>query len=303
MSEPVMSRGARLGRITAAILASGTMLTACAGSGGHAPAGPALACTSERTAFDAAAQNLGVVAAPLEAAALAVAKTPPGAKPFADLGTKAEPLPAATDRVSDAYRVLNTCRDTRLASTTLAPKELAAENAAADDELAAARKALDLLRTCEATLPAAVDRLMADSPVSRQRAARAATAPPQPFVALETATIHAKPDAGSARIADLRKGMRAQGAGGTPVVGWTTVTLNDGSIGYVESAVLEPVSPNPSALGRAKPVATDASDPLVALAIEARQSFPRRVVVFAGLIDMAAERRPMAPAAIGAGRG
>ncbi|HLY56898.1 MAG TPA: hypothetical protein VKS60_15145 [Stellaceae bacterium] len=303
-----MTRRTRLARVVAPIIASGMLLAGCSGSSGRAPADSVLACKSERAAFDAAAQNLGVVSAPVEAAALAVAKTPPGVKPTDDLGTKAEPLPAATDQVSDTYRALTSCRDARLALTTLAPKELAAESAAADDELAAARKALDLMRTCEATLPAAVDRLIADLPASRQRAARAANAipPSQPFVALETATIHAKPDAGSARIADLRKGMRAQGAGGALVAGWTTVRLNDGSIGYVESAALEPVSPNPSAMGRVRPSETDASDPLVALAVEARRSFPRRVAMFTALIDAeadAVQRRHTAPPSGNATRG
>jgi hypothetical protein len=103
--------------------------------------------------------------------------------------------------------------------------------------------------------------------------------------------IFAQPNAASARIADLRKGQRVSGPGGGPAAGWTTLTLNDGSLGYVESSVLRAVQPNPSSLklaaaAKARRIAN--GDPVVALAITARETLPGKAQAFQSRLDLAA---------------
>jgi hypothetical protein len=264
--------------------ASLVLLAGCGAPGGMTVA----RCGPEQAAFDAAAKELPTQATPLESAAYAAAKNAQAsdaAQQAARLNDDAGRLVAVIDRATDSYRSLRQCR------------------AADERDLAEARQTLSVMQTCEATLRGAADALVAVSPASRARAARALSSPtappPAPYLALTTATIRDRPDAAGARIADLRKGTRANGARTKSVDGWTALQLNDGTIGYVETAALQALSLNASAAEIAAKAATARAgdaDPVVVLTVIARQTVPDRVASFSLAVEAPAPR-PVIPAA------
>jgi hypothetical protein len=256
------------------------VLAACSTTDTKPLSAAATACAGEQAAFEAATGNLSGEAASFEAAAYAVAQRRSSGNPATlarTLVDDAGRLEQSADRVIDEYRAFSACRRAPTAA-----------------EAAAANQSLALIQTCQATLRGAADALGAASAVRNgKRLAVSSTVPPPslPFVAVETATIHARPDAGSARIADLRKGTRATAPGtGGSAGGWTAVQLNDGTIGYVETAALRPVQPNASAVaGTSVPV-----DPIAALAFTVAQSLPRRI----DMLRTAIETGSAAPTAL-----
>jgi hypothetical protein len=264
-------------------------LAGCASSGSR-PVRIAIGCEGERGAFERSVASLESVAPGFESLALSVAQAKPGTDAAAGafrLAPQIDGVSQSVGLVANDFAALRTCRSDRIAAAS----EAAPQKAAYDAELDEARRSLALAQTVQATLAGAADRLAADSPSVKRAAARAVAAPPpppQPFIAVQTATIHARPDAGSAPIADLRKGTRAQGpAAGTAAVGWTTLILNDGSLGYVESAALRPASVNPSAVAGARPQGQPAADPAIGLVIASRRTLPAIVAGLSAQIDAA----------------
>jgi len=169
-----------------------------------------------------------------------------------------------------------------------------AESAFVEPDLALARQAITDGRARVAVRRAAADRVMAEAPpASRSAVAQALSAPPLPplpYIATAAAVIHARPDPGSAVIADIRKGTRVTGPHDASPAGWTILTLNDGSFGFVESDALRPVTLNRSAqqaAEQARRTELNGGDPIVALAIAARRTLPERSAAFAALVEAA----------------
>jgi hypothetical protein len=212
---------------------------------------------------------------------------------------------AATDRqiaaAQAAFDAVQTCRigvAAALRTTPNAPRaaqRLAAEEAAFRADLAVARDFETRIGHGIAQLRSRADAFVAAAPGGRARLAAALAAPPppmQPYLALAVAAIHERPDAGSARLADLRKGQRVGGpVDPAPVPGWILLTLNDGSRGYAESAQLRPLTPNPSAVKSAERAAAArqaAADPVVALALTARSGLPQHAAGFEARLESSA---------------
>ncbi|HVJ51037.1 MAG TPA: hypothetical protein VM689_01155 [Aliidongia sp.] len=227
-------------------------------------------------------------------------------------------LGAVIDKLTIDYGLLKSCRLQRadkvrqdLAAGTLdaeeAGKRLARERQIFLAELDTARGYAGRIAGRQSMLQDAAERLVGEGPAIGVKLARAVAAPPlpnTPYRAVDTATIYAKPSASSGRIAELRRGQRVQGPGGGPAEGWVTLYLNDGSLGYVQIAMLKPVEPNPVAAttpistAPAKPApALAPNDPTVALALAARQTVPGKDQSFVSLLDASAETAAMSFAA------
>ena len=272
-------------------------LAGCAAPGERMAAG----CAAEHAELDRVAKAFAAEAPAFEAAAFATAQSSAGrasADPASDarrLNDQAARLDRSVGGIADALTVVERCRGSRIAGGPAAPAVAKAERAAFGAELADARQSLAAAETVRATLDGAADRLVAASPGARLTAARAAAAPPpppQPFIAVENATIHAKPDPESAAIAPLRKGTRAQATETVATKpGWTTLVLNDGSFGYVETATLRPATLNASAAAeaaKARALHSAESDPVVALSVLARQAMPAAVAALGARIEAGA---------------
>jgi hypothetical protein len=218
-------------------------------------------------------------------------------------------LGAVIDKLTIDYGLLKSCRLQRadkvrqdLAAGTLdaeeAGRRLARERQVFLAELDTARGYAGRIAGRQGMLQDAAERLVGEGgPAIGVKLARAVAAPPlpnTPYRAVDAATIYAKPSASSGRIAELRRGQRVQGPGGGPAEGWVTLYLNDGSLGYVQIAMLKPVEPNPVATttpistAPAKP-APAPNDPTVALALAARQTVPGKDQSFVSLLDASAE--------------
>jgi len=265
-------------------------------------------CPAERTEFAAAIQALP--AAPSASgdaywAQLHQANADTAAT-ARSLSSDLAALGTAIDRIDTDYGSLKTCRLGRadalraqIADTTLEPKlgaqRLAEERRAFEAELTQARAVAGRIAATQAILQEVAERLVASAPGSSVKVAKAVAASPvpaTPYMVKESSEIFARPDAGGARIADLRKGQRVQGPGGGPVTGWITLTLNDGSLGYVDAGVLRPVQPNASALrstAQARALREAGGDPVVALALAARETVPAKTQGLASMLEIATE--------------
>jgi hypothetical protein len=280
------------------------LLQSCAGSGSAGPAGEA-GCGPERSRLLDATQTLGAESAADYWASLRRATPDTAAaaqRATSDLGA----LGASVDRLTIGYGLLKTCRLQRaakiqadLAGNSIdnaeAVRRLAHERQVFQAELDAARGYAGRIAARQAVLQEAAERLIAEAPgigVKVARAVAASPLPAAPYRALDITTIYAKPETSSGHIAELRKGQRVQGPGGGPREGWTTLYLNDGSLGYVQTAALKPVDPNPvavpGAVARAAPSRGDSADPVVALALVARQTVPGKTQSFVSLLDASA---------------
>ncbi|HEV2678158.1 MAG TPA: hypothetical protein VGV37_26765 [Aliidongia sp.] len=213
---------------------------------------------------------------------------------------------AAVDHMTSSFATLKSCRLDRaeeirngvaggsLAVAQAAPL-LAAERANFESEIAVAQDAARRLGQHEAMLREVADRLAAARPGTDLKVARAAAAAPPPahfFVATTAAAIYAKPTATASRVANLRRTQRVQGPGGEAAPGWVQLTLNDGSPGYVESAVLRPAQANASALkaaAKAETVREADGDPIAAAALMARVDLPDRQQALTALVDTSTE--------------
>jgi len=169
-----------------------------------------------------------------------------------------------------------------------------AESAFVEPDQALARQAIAASGAHIAVRRAAADRILAEAPPSSRTAvAQALSAPPLPalpYVATGAAVIHVRPDPGSAVIAEIRKGTRVTGPHDASPTGWTILTLNDGSFGFVESEMLRPVPLNRSAqqaAEQARRTEFSVGDPIVALSIAARRTLPERSAAFASLVEAA----------------
>ncbi len=264
-------------------------------------------CPGERAEFTAAAQTLPDASAP-DAEAYWAQLHQSASDPVAvgrKLSDDMAALGASIDRIDRGYGALVGCRRGRATAlrTGLAEAKLAAgvatprladEKQAFETELGQGRTVAAQITARERVLQAATEKLVAADPGAAIKVAKAVAASPvpaTPYMVTQPGEIFAQPNAGSARIADMRKGQRVTGPGGGPAAGWTTLTLNDGSLGYVESSVLRQVQPNPSALklaaqARLRRVAN--GDPIVALALTAREVLPGKAQAFVSRLDLAA---------------
>jgi len=286
------------------ILAALTLpfLAGCAQKG---PAGANTGCPTERAEFTAAAQTLPEAATPDDYWSALHQAGPDPVAVGRKLSDDMSQLGASIDRIDRGYGALEGCRLGRAVALRsgvaeakmnagTATQRLAEEKQAFQAELAQGREAAGRIVQRQTVLQAAAEKLVAADPGGSLKVARAVAASPTqatPYMVTQSGEIYAQPNAGSARIADLRKGQRVQGPGGGPAAGWTTLTLNDGSLGYVDSSVLRPVQPNPSALtlaaqARARRAAN--GDPVVALAISARETLPAKTQAFQSRLDLAA---------------
>ena len=212
----------------------------------------------------------------------------------------------AVDRVTSSFATLKACRLDRaeeirtgvsggsLPAAQLAPL-MAAERASFEGEIEIARGAARRLDQKVTLLRLVGDRLAANAPGVDLKVARAAAAPPVPaqfFMVTTAAAIYAKPASSAARVAELRRLQRVQGPGGEAAPGWVQLTLNDGSAGYVEAAVLRPVQTNASAqkaAARAETVREADGDPIAAAVLVARVGLPDREQALSSLIETSAE--------------
>ena len=264
-------------------------------------------CSVERAEFTAAAQTLPEAPA-ADADAYWTQLHQAGPDPVAigrKLADNMTALGSSIDRIDRGYGALEGCRRGRanalrtgLAEAKLAAgvagQRLAEEKQAFETELAQGRAVAGRINARQSVLQAATEKLVAADPGAGIKVAKAVAASPSPatpYMVTQPGEIFSQPNAGSARIADMRKGQRVAGPGGGPAAGWTTLTLNDGSLGYVDSSVLRQVQPNPSALklaaqARARRVAN--GDPVVALALTAREILPGKTQGFVSRLDLAA---------------
>jgi hypothetical protein len=282
------------------------LLASCAGKPPKSAAVGAAGCVDERGRMLEASQDLAAESAADYWASLRKA-TPDALAAAHRITSDLGQLGASVDRLTIAYGLVKTCRlqratkvQTDLGAGTIdgaeAVRRLAAERAQFQAELDAARLFAGRVTARQSVLQEAAERLIGEAPSISVKLARAVAAPPlpaTPYRALDTTTIYAKPETSSARIAELRKGQRVQGPGGGPSAGWMTLYLNDGSLGYVQSASLKSVDANPvaspGAVARAPAGSGDAADPVVALALAARQTVPGKTQTFLSLLDASAE--------------
>jgi hypothetical protein len=249
-------------------------------------------CPTEQAAFDRDAAAVQAASPGFERLAFTTASAPVApASSTAPLAEQALSLSRLIDQEANSYAALRQCRAERARETALSAAQRDALRRA--DETAA--HGLALAETIQATLNSAVDRLASSSPELRAKTRQISGStrpPPQPFIALETVPILARPDPAAVKIADLRKGTRAQApASAVSPAGWTVVLLNDGSLGYVATAALRPASLNPSAVGAGQTAAPHGSDadPVVALATAAKFTIPESVARLAAEIKAANE--------------
>jgi len=219
-----------------------------------------------------------------------------------DLATTAN----AVDRVTSSFATLKACRLDRaeeirtgvsggsLQAAELAPL-IAAERGRFEGEIEIARRAIQPLDQHVTLLRLVGDRLAATAPGVDLKVARAAAAPPPPaqyFMVTAAAPIYAKPASTAARVSNLRRLQRVQGPGGEAAPGWVQLTLNDGSAGYVELAVLRPVQINASAqkaAARAEAMREADGDPVAAAVLAARVGLPDRLQALSSLVETSAE--------------
>ncbi|MEI9983195.1 MAG: hypothetical protein WDN69_08285 [Aliidongia sp.] len=191
----------------------------------------AAGCPVERAEFIAAAQALPAAPAPsgeaywtqLHQSGLDTVAT------SRQLADQMATLGSAVDRIDRGYAALDACRRGRagalrlgITEAKLAPaagaQRLADEKKIFDAELAQGRDIAGQIASRQAILQEVAERMVAAAPGSSAKVAKAVAASPMPatpFMATQNAEIYARPDAGGARIADLRKGQRVQG----PVAG------------------------------------------------------------------------------------
>ncbi len=212
----------------------------------------------------------------------------------------------AVDHVTSSFATLKACRFDRaeeiragvsggsVPTDRMAPL-LAGEKASFEAEVAIAHDAAGRLGQHGQMLRQVADRLAAAAPGTDLKVARAAAAAPppaQPYVATAAAVIYAKPAATGPHVANLRRLQRVQGPGGEAAPGWVQLTLNDGSVGYVESAVLRPAQPNASAVkaaAKAETVREAGGDPVAAAVLAARINLADRQQALAALIEGSTE--------------
>ncbi|MGB8841714.1 MAG: hypothetical protein WCC64_11650 [Aliidongia sp.] len=293
-----------LAPLAAAILAA---LAGCTKTGRPEPAAD-LGCAAEGAAFMTASQALPALPAASGEAywnqlRQSGAETGATARRLTD---ELSALGSVIGRVDGGYAALSICRLGRadslraeIAAGNLAMSagmvRLAAENKAFEAELVQGQAAATRIAALQSVLQETAERMIATAPDSSAKVARTVTSPAvpgTPYVAKENAAIFARPDPSGGRIADLRKGQRVQGPGGGPNPGWITLTLNDGSLGYVEVGVLRQVQPNASAVispAQARALRNASSDPVVVLALTAREVVPAKSQGFASKLDAAAE--------------
>lgn len=151
------------------------------------------------------------------------------------------------DALAARYAALRACRLARADAIRAAAISGALQRDAAAQQLASERATF---AAETATARQVEERIAAQDAGPQAVAALRRPAPPrgQGFLATAAATIYSRPDSASAPIASLRKGQWVQGPGDNSAPGWTTLTLNEGSIGYVESGALRPTHPNPCSI-------------------------------------------------------
>ncbi len=281
------------------------LLAGCAqkGASDSAVAG----CPVERAEFAASVETLPEAPAP-DAGAYWAQLHQVGPDPLVigrKLSDDMAALGVSIDRIDRSYGALDACRRGRANAlrTGLAEAKLSAgivEQRMAEDrqafatELAQGRAAAGRIGARQSVLQAAAEKLVAADPGAAAKVAKAVAASPlpaTPYMVTQPGEIFTQPNAASARIADLRKGQRVTGPGGGPAAGWTTLTLNDGSLGYVDSGVLRQVQPNPSAVklaAQARVRRAASGDPVVALALTAREALPGKTQAFVSRLDLAA---------------
>jgi hypothetical protein len=210
-----------------------------------------------------------------------------------DAGT----LRSATDQVNTMYASLKSCRLEQAAGQRSSPADIARLQA----ERSAYLSDLQDVRQFHSSTAAAITRLQkaaraveSAAPEGRLRAAKALAAPPpplQPYIALAATPIYAQPSETSAQIAVLRRGRRAEGPGDAGTRGWTTLVLNDGTVGYARSDSLQDAVSSPSAaLSAAKArTARDPSDPFAALAVAAERDLPDSLERLSATIESASD--------------
>jgi hypothetical protein len=224
-----------------------------------------------------------------------------------DLATTAN----AVDRVTSSFATLKACRLDRaeeirtgvtggsLAAAQMAPL-MAAERGSFEGEIQIARGAAGALDQRVTLLRLVADRLAATAPGVDLKVARAAAAPPAPaqfFMVTAAAPIYAKPASTATHVSELRRLQRVQGPGGEAAPGWVQLTLNDGSPGYVESAVLRPAQINGSAqkaAARAEIMREADGDPVASAVLVARVGLPDRQQALSSLIETSAENLAVA---------
>jgi hypothetical protein len=282
-------------------------LTGCTKTALPAPAAE-LGCASETAAFAAAVRAIPAPPAGNGEIYWALLQ-----QAGADNGVTAERLTGelaalgtAIDRTGASYAALELCRLGRadevrgaIADGRLAAKRgaelLAVESKSFDAELAQGRAAAAQIAAIQTILLETAERMVAAIPDSGAKVARIVASPAvpgTPYVAKESSEIFARPDVSGGRIADLRKGQRVQGPGGGPNPSWITLTLNDGSLGYVQAGALRQVQPNASAAispAHARALRAAGSDPVVVLALTAREVVPAKSQGFASKLDAATE--------------
>lgn len=212
----------------------------------------------------------------------------------------------AVDRVTSGFATLKACRLDRaeeiragVAGGSLTADQMmplmAAERGSFEGEIELARGATRQLDQRVNLLRLVADRLAANAPGVDLKVARAAAAPPasaQFFVVTVAAPIYAKPAPSAARVSNLRRLQRVQGPGGEAAPGWVQLTLNDGSAGYVESAVLRPAQINASAqkaAARSEAAREADGDPVAAAVLAARVGLPDREQALSSLIETSSE--------------
>ena len=285
-------------------------LAACQGEPPKTAAAPSASCAAERAEFAAATDRSALPA-----------DQPGGPDAFYAGLRKAGPTPVLAaqglstelartadqvDRVTSSFATLKACRldraeeiRTGVAGGSVPAAQIGplmtAERGSFEREIALGRAAVEQLDHRVALLHQVGDRLAVGAPGIDLKVARAAAAPPPPaqsFVATAAAPIYAKPAATATRIANLRRLQRVQGPGGDAASGWVQLTLNDGSAGYVEAAVLRPVQPNASAVkaaARAESTREAEGDPVAAAVLVARVGLPDREQALSALIETSAE--------------
>jgi hypothetical protein len=296
-------------------------LIGCTKTGQPAPAAD-LGCASETAAFAEAAK-----AVPAPPAANGEVYWMQLQQAGAEKGATAQRLTGelvtlgmVIDRMDARYVALEVCRlgqadalRAEIADGKLAAKRgaelLVTENKSFDAELAQGHAVAAQIAAVRTVLQETAERMVAAIPDSGAKVAKTVASPAvpgTPYVANESSEIFARPDVGGGRIADLRKGQRVLGPGGGPNPGWITLTLNDGSLGYVQAGALRQVQPNASAVispAHARALRAAGSDPVVVMALTAREVVPAKAQGFASKLDAASEIASTAFAAESPGAG
>ncbi len=193
----------------------------------------------------------------------------------------------ALDRLSASYGALRRCHADNIAAWNAARAAGSMTEADAARHLSAQQQA-STRQWAEAQAAfgqaSSLDDIYMAASAGRIGAAGLGPIAAAPFVARGETPIQDKPDAAGTPLATLRKGQRVLSSDPAAQGGWTAIDLDDGTTGYVSTAMLRPVTPNPSERQASVGALLNGSGVKADLARESRLALPQKQAALSMLV-------------------